>query len=262
MKIRKARGEDLPAIKEIWNECFPGEEAFAELFFREIYDEECELVCELDGEIAGILSAFPCKFGELSAKYIYGVGTRKKFRSRGVAAALIAKGEEACDFAVLIPQTESLFAFYEKLGYTELFRVSKEEISPRGSLDFRLAEEGDIPYLNEVYEKCLGSVLHPERDLRHWETTISEYRLSGGGIAVFDGGYFVFARDGEKTYVTELFAIGRECTIREKAAGALGSECVFTGYGDSAKIGAAKLFSEEARKAFENKARYLNLMHN
>lgn len=52
--------------------------------------------------------------------YIFGVCTDPARRGNGYAAALI---EEACadtdaDFAVLIPENDGLFAYYERLGFT------------------------------------------------------------------------------------------------------------------------------------------------
>ncbi len=265
MMIRKANSGDIQAIKQMWAECFPDEPGYAEFFFDRIFKVECARVCEADGEIAGMIHVFPrtllCGGERFSAKYIYGVGTKKSFRGKGIAGRLLESEMHSCDIVTLIPQNEGLFTFYEKNGFFELSQVFDELVLPQGKADLRKADLSDIEDINAVYEKHCDGFIFTERDRDTWELLMSEFEMLGGGIYVFDGGYCaVSVSDDGEYYIDEFFS---SKTGKEQVCGFFGKSCRVRTAGDGKRLAVLRAVSEKGRRILaSNTKRYINLMHN
>ncbi len=262
--IRHAKEDDIQSLKELWVECFPNDVEYSKFFFERIFKLNFARVVEADGKVVAMLHSFPYNFatpeGELSAKYIYGVGTSSEYRGRGLAGKLLQYEANSCDFIAIIPQSESLFDFYKKYGYTEIFEVSKSVAKPDGVIHLTRACEQDIEKLDAMYEKLCEGCIHPIRSEERWKTIMAEFEFLGGGISLFDGGYCVHYEYNEKTEICEMYSpeISAEVLV-----GAFGHECVVTSRGGGIKLGAVKIISERAKKVFQRGyGRYLNLMHN
>ncbi len=262
--IRKARESDIPALKMLWAECFPEDTEYAGFFFENIFKLPSARVCEVGGEVVAMIHVFPRKLktpeGEMSAKYIYGVGTTKAFRGRGIAGRMLENEAGECDVLLLIPQSESLFAFYKKYGFDFLAKVKKEEVKPCGKAEIMRATEADIPYLNEIYEKSLETSVFAERDSATWRLLMSEYEFFGGGFAVFHGGYCAYYEHNGKMHIAEFFSnAAAPCEV----AGGMKRECTVITSGGETPIAVMKPVSERGREALERtENRYINLMHN
>lgn len=256
--IRNANESDTAALKKLWAECFPKDLEYSEFFFDKVFRTECAKICEIDGELAAMLHSFPYDFmtpsGVLHAKYIYGVGTAVKFRGKGLASELLDGEAHGCDFTVIIPQSESLFEFYERNSFTELFYVERK-LATGKVCEFKNAGYDDIETLNAMYEDMCKGRIHPIRSHTRWETIISEFEFLGGGIAIFDGGYCAYYENNGKYEISEV------CPPSGKAP--FGYSCSAVTVGDGARIGAARLISERAKEYFATACgRYMNLMHN
>lgn len=262
--IRHAKEDDIQSLRDLWIECFPNDVEYSKFFFERIFRLDFARVAEIDGEVVAMLHSFPYDFatpeGVFSAKYIYGVGTASKYRGRGLAGKLLQYEANSCDFIAIIPQSESLFDFYKKHGYTEIFEVSKKLAKPAGAIQLTSACEQDIEKLNAMYEKLCKGCIHPIRSYERWRTIMAEFEFLGGGISLFDGGYCVNYEYNGKTEICELYS---EDVSAEMLAGAFGKECVITARGEGVKLGAVKIISERAEKVLrKGYGRYLNLMHN
>lgn len=258
--IRKSKKEDISTIKNLWHECFPDDTDYANFFFENIFKEECAVLFESGGEILGMIHVFPRVIntprGQLSAKYIYGVGTKKSARGRGVAGRLMDSEAKETDILVLIPANEGLFEFYKKKGFSEICEVRKETLSLFGKTPVRKATEDDIPYMNEVYEKVLSESLYAERDFATWKLLMSEYASFGGGFSVFSGGYCAhYEKEGE-LIISEAFGENIEDVN-------FGREATYTTLGCGSKIAVIRPITERACEILsETPKRYINLMHN
>ena len=257
--IRCATQNDIESMRALWVECFPNDIEYSSFFFERIFRLECARVCEIGGEIAAMLHSFPYDFSTpervLNAKYIYGVGTSKKFRSKGIAGELLENEARDCDFTVIIPQSESLFDFYERNGFTEIFTVSRKEAESGGKMNFTKAHSSDIEKLNEMYEAMCSGTLHPIRTYERWETIMAEFEFLGGGIALLDDGYCAYYEYDGRFRISEL------CSPSGNSP--FGYECASVRIGDDSRIGAARPVSERAKIIFgKDYGRYLNLMHN
>lgn len=158
---RLATKQDIPGITALWQEAFHETPILP--------DCDC-FVAELDGRIVGMLFAMPQKLKSKAlykAVYFYAVATKEEYRGRGICRALMAYAEAHtdADCCVLVPASESLFDFYEKLGYKTAFYRKKTpfpggaEISMEEYLLLReqlLSEEvhmvyDDLRYAQRIY---------------------------------------------------------------------------------------------------------------
>lgn len=258
--IRKSKREDLPALKELWSECFPDDTGYAHFFFENIFKEKCAVVFESGDEILGMIHVFPRTIntpcGKLSAKYIYGVGTKKSARGRGVAGKLIDSEAKDTDILVLIPANEGLFEFYRKKGFSEICEIAKVTLPPFGKTPVRKATEEDIPYMNSVYENALCESLYATRDFATWKLLLAEYASFGGGFSVFSGGYCAhYEKDGE-LIISEAFGENTDSID-------FGREATYTTLGFGSKMAVIRPITERAREVLSvTQKRYINLMHN
>ncbi len=259
-----AEEADREAVKELWNECFPQFGNYVDFFMERIYKPECARLLKIDGNLAGMIHVFPrtFRFGEetFSAKYIFGVGTSKKFRGRGIAGKLLEKEAHSCDFLTLIPQDTGLFEFYKKKGFSVVTRLGEKTISEGKKAPSRPATEEDIPYLDKMYCKMCRGIIFAERTVDDWKTLMAEYAFLGGGFYVFDGGYLAYAPSEETAYIDEFCSDDIDasdvCGIFEKP-------CKIRNVGDTKNIAVIKPVSGKGRKLFEKDFEcYINLMHN
>lgn len=121
-EFRASRETDREALTRLWQEAFGDERSFIDAFFETGYAPERSRVAVENGELAGMLYWFDCELGERKIAYIYAVATDERFRGQGIASRLMADvhallESEGYAAAALSPGEESLFRFYEKLGY-------------------------------------------------------------------------------------------------------------------------------------------------
>lgn len=130
--IRFAKDEDHPQLKVLWNQVFGDSEAAIDFYFSNRHQNQNMLVYEVEDVIAGMLTMLPVQlaFGPemQNGRYIYAVATAPAYRNQGISSQLLLychnwmeKNEEIA--AVLAPASDSLFAFYQKRGYSTVFYV-------------------------------------------------------------------------------------------------------------------------------------------
>lgn len=110
------------SLSSLWQEAFGDGDAFWHTFSTTAMDAERCLTSTVDGQLAGALYWFDCACREKPVAYVYGVATAKAFRGRGVCHGLMEKlhrhlHEKGYAGTVLVPGEESLFRFYETMGY-------------------------------------------------------------------------------------------------------------------------------------------------
>lgn len=130
----------IPDIRALWKQCFGDSDAFLDTFFAHRYRPDDMLVCVEDDEaIVAMTCLFPLSLrtraATLRARYIYAVATDPAWRGLGIGHALMqavhARMQEAGeDIAILVPASDSLFAFYGEQGYQSMFCLQPWEVNP------------------------------------------------------------------------------------------------------------------------------------
>ncbi len=197
----RAREEDIPALKSIWRQSFGGsavQDRGVEFMFSNLLEAESMLLGRVGGKPVTTLSVreftLETHQGDCRAAYIYGVATLPEHRGRGYAARLMryadgelrAKGFKA---SVLVPASESLFGFYEKLGYKKAFYLNKanvacdyldddEPVRPAG-----LKPVSSALRLKELRDNAFGGTeLYARWDESYLEYIVKESLFYGGGV--------------------------------------------------------------------------------
>jgi hypothetical protein len=162
-------------------------------------------------------------------------------------------------YACLIPQNAKLFAYYRKFGFAPVLYA--QHFTEALSAKLVAANDGDVGFLNAVYEDALDGVAHVTRSAEHWSQIIKECHLGGGNVWIYKGnagnsgnggsfgnGYAVCPRDN--MIAIECFGLGDVPSRRD-------------GVGAFRVVGAASA-EESLRQAealFGGQGAYMQLMH-
>ena len=184
-------------LQELWVEAFEDSEETVRNFFATGFSPE-RYHCILEkGSPVSALYWFDCMLADSKLAYIYAVATRKSHRGKGLAHRLMEEThailkEKGYAGAILVPGTEVLFSFYEKMGYQTATTITEfscdqgdfaGDITPISSREYARLRKNYLP---------AGGVVQEGEALRFLETLGQFYKgedfLLSGGI---DGDTFL-----------------------------------------------------------------------
>lgn len=123
MDIHVSLPQDKEEIKRLWQYCFHDTEAYADVFFTNVYKPENTIAAYHDKKVIGAIQFFPktvcIKGTDYKAAYIGGISVLPEFRNQKIASSLVRHTENllaqrGIKITFLVPFR---FSFYEKLGY-------------------------------------------------------------------------------------------------------------------------------------------------
>lgn len=140
---------------------------FAEDFANKFFVDNCTYITE-DDKLISMLYMFPCSISlgkkNIPAYYVYAVVTDPEFRGKGYMRKLMDKAREKAkldgkEALIIRPSNESLYFFYEKLGFKTAFYFNEFEYSCKqtSNLDFTFT---DSKGYNEKREELLKNTPH------------------------------------------------------------------------------------------------------
>lgn len=112
----------IPQLRKLWKDTFEDTDKFLDVFHSTAFSlERCRCVLIHDVVVAA-LYWFDCTFMNQPIAYIYAVATAKAFRGQGLCHALMDNTHKHLEEsgyvgALLSPASETLFDFYENIGY-------------------------------------------------------------------------------------------------------------------------------------------------
>ena len=114
---------DQEQLRRLWQQAFGDTDDFLDSFFTLGFAPERSLCARQDGQIAAAMYWFDCRLENRKLAYVYAVATDKDFRGKGICTTMMANAHQRLAQrgyagAVLVPCSESLFRFYEKMGYS------------------------------------------------------------------------------------------------------------------------------------------------
>ncbi len=146
MKFTLAKKSDLPALTRLWQRCFGDEPKEIEGFWSATFDRILVYTAREGNTIASMACVLPTQYvdeeGEShSCGYIYAVCTDPLQRGKGLCKGLMEYIHKHCNlsYTALVPAEESLFAFYERLGYHSCFYHREYTVTPKKGGKIRLA---------------------------------------------------------------------------------------------------------------------------
>ena len=125
--IRLAVKQDIPALCEIWEQCFSDSKDYIQLFYENNFERMKTFAFYAEGKPVSMLHLIDAtiKHGDKSqaAKFIYATGTLSEHRKNGCMTALIRHVTDMADknnFALFLkPSSDFTARFYESLGFEE-----------------------------------------------------------------------------------------------------------------------------------------------
>lgn len=122
IEFRPSRPDDIPALRQLWKDCFEDTDTFLDLFFTLAYAPRRSLILTEHGDLLGAAYWFDCSMGERKLAYLYAIAIAPSHQGRGLGTKLMeavhaALEEGGYDAALLVPGDEGLRRFYAKLGY-------------------------------------------------------------------------------------------------------------------------------------------------
>ncbi len=223
MNIRFAKRDDEIALKQLFLNCFDDTLGFVNMFFAHHFVPENTLVAQKNGKAIGLLFLLPCSAMDELCYYVYGVCVAPNERGAGIGSALISHAAAIAKSrgarVILKPENRSLFAFYEKAGFSPCAYL-KEESFAGG----KAAELLDVTA--EEYCSLRSRTLQKHNPIL-WDESAVDYALTHetffGGRAFkyrYRGseGIALFAKSGADTILKETDAEG-EALAAVAAAG-------------------------------------------
>lgn len=288
IKLSYPKKSVVYTLKKLWKKCFEGSDAYIDLFFENAFSEENCIVAFYYTKPIGMIFLLPVTmtFGDsvYNGCYLYAIATDPEYRNRGVMKSLekaaVQHGQlNDYDFLCLVPETESLFSMYQKLGYKTTFYINNRnvlaftngskkdiEITPADKYEFlRMREE----YLKSIYNYMEFSQPHLQ------EYRYEELKVLGCNIDIIklhNESYYVISYMQKNTLVIREASMEQSvlsealptlCAIYDcafvKLLGKNGPRDSVIGYGMFKWIDPLKCSPAEMQKVKEQHI-YMNLM--
>lgn len=128
----------VKALRQLFLEAFDNPNGFTDLFFAKGFSpDRCHCIKE-NGLPVSALYWFDCALDGHRLAYVYGVATLKNHRGKGLATQLMKETHEILrnrgySGVILVPEKESLFDFYRKLGFCAATTVAEFTCQPAGA---------------------------------------------------------------------------------------------------------------------------------
>ncbi len=191
-------------IKKIWTEAFNDPREYVDMYFDRVYSDADVVATSLSGHPVSslLLQRYRILFHgvETGCSYIAGAATRRQMRGKGLMTELICKALQASRdrddmLSALIPASDPLYFFYDRLGFATVFYVDPQRYT---SLHTFAPDDGvekftpveDIfdvrlwPAFDRMQHRREGMILHSQRDFLN---ILDDLRMDHGRyVAVAD----------------------------------------------------------------------------
>ena len=156
MIIDSPRTEHLPHLRTLWKQAFGDEDAFLDKFYTLGFSpERCRCVFDKDIPVAA-LYWFDATWEEQKLAYLYAVSTDKAYQGQGLCRRLMENTHRhLCALgyagAILVPASDSLFAFYGKMGYHPCSLVDRLSCEAANAISLQKIEPAEYARLRKNY---------------------------------------------------------------------------------------------------------------
>lgn len=156
MRIDSPSAEQIPALKQLWQEVFGDDDFFVEAFFGTAFEPRRCRCITVDGTLAAMLYWLEGEYRGEKYAYIYGVATHPGFRGRGLCAWLM---EDVHDLlarqgyagAILRPAEDGLRRMYGKMGYVDCCAMRELSCSAGTPVPLREIDREEYGHLRRRY---------------------------------------------------------------------------------------------------------------
>ena len=218
MKTEHPMPEDIPALRQLWQEAFGDPDSYLDLFFSTAFLADHCLCIRQDEKLLAAAYWMDCSIGDTAAAYIYAVATAQAARRQGLCKKLMADihallQERGYGCAILVPGDGALRQMYRAMGYTDFGGIreficeantSATELQPIGVAEFATLRRQMLPKSGVLQEGAQLALLD----------SIAEFYRGDG---------FLLTRRKEDGYVLELLGQTAEY---QRIAAAFGADSI------------------------------------
>lgn len=168
MRIDYPTPQQLPQLRQLWQEAFGDEDSFLDLFFSTAFSTDRCLTVQEDRQVTAALYWMDCRLEGKPVAYLYAVATAKAFRGRGICRALMERTRALLSnlgYAgiLLVPGSEELGQMYAAMGYetatavTENLYTAAEEalpLTPITGEEYSRLRKDYLPEGSVLQESC------------------------------------------------------------------------------------------------------------
>lgn len=145
--VELATKRDINQLKYIWKICFKDDDQYIDYYFDNFFYEKNVFVYRDRLKAVAMVTMIKTKLNiknqKLNASYLYAVATLPEYQGKGIMKKL---ENAVCEYSkknninvcVLVPQTESLFNLYTKIGYKKFFYLSHKKYETNKKCNFNL----------------------------------------------------------------------------------------------------------------------------
>lgn len=212
MQILNAKKEYMPQIKDLWEKIFDdGTEGFSEFLFSVTDLEDIYIVIEDEKVVSMLIAVTEVVYKDKKGFYLYSACTEPDYRNRKFMQKLVdfacedqkTKGREFC---ILEPATDSLFDFYQKIGFDNILSLKKCDYTIKRNLwrkaEFDIVTAARFKTVRDKFYK--GNILHYTP--KSYEKYAQYLYTFGGSTAETDKAYAVYYIENDVIKVSELLS--------------------------------------------------------
>ncbi len=220
MEFRLAKNEDRKEIMEIFQVSFKETDENLNFFFNHKFKNNNCVVCKDNNKIVAFLNMFDTKLVGVKslekANYIYAAATHPLYRKNGYMSKLIIYSNMLAEsrghkYSTLLPATDSLYKYYQKLGYINFFKSQFLELNQTEIVKYVnniLQSEKILSFDNlnrlrfNICKDHLGTIIWNSNDIKY----ASEMNQNYGGTTVCsnDGYAICYKSDNDTLQIIEF----------------------------------------------------------
>ena len=156
MIIDFPKPQDMPSLRQLWQEAFGDSEEFLDIFFATAMHPHRCFTAKDGNSLAGALYWFDCSCRGKKVAYLYAVATAKSFRGQGVCHRLMTHTHQyltQLGYAgtLLVPGEESLFDFYANMGYSGFCPMEEIPYAAQGNALLRPLDKTEFGCLRRTF---------------------------------------------------------------------------------------------------------------
>lgn len=174
----------IPALRRIWQQAFGDSDEFLDSFFETGFSfDRCRCVFRESEPVAAVY-LFDCQWQEKKIAYLYALAVEQTHQKQGLSRLLLADThawlqQNGYAGAIMEPATESLRAYYERLGYRSFGGRSQKDYSAAavpaaasqlGELGYEQARDRLLPPDAIRQEGAFTQMLHTQAEFYGGET--------------------------------------------------------------------------------------------
>ena len=150
------RYQDTTLLRRLWKQAFGDEDAFLDDFFRTAFSPDRCRALTVHGQLAAALYWFDCTYDGQRLAYLYAIATDEAFQKQGLCKALMENTHRhlqtlGYQSAILVPAGETLFSFYERLGYRNCTYVKEFTVQSTEPIGLKQIDAAEYARLRTCY---------------------------------------------------------------------------------------------------------------